>query len=110
MLRKSLFIAAGLLIFVTCFASSVRVRDHFYAQHLKRNIEKVKVGMTDRQVIEILGEPDDRQMSDIPGTYWCYNTSTYDQFIYADSGTLCQQLLLEMGSGGVVVKVFGYRE
>lgn len=110
MLRKILFITAGLLIFAVCFTLSVRVRDYFYARHLEQNIEKVKVGMTGKQVVEILGEPSDRQMSDIPGTYWCYNTSTYDRFIYADSGTLCEQLLIEMGSNNIVVKTFEYRE
>ena len=61
--------------------------------------------MSEGEVIQILGKPTDRAMSDIPGTYWCYRTDLVFQLI-DDNPDSMGHLVLEMGSNGKVVKVF----
>jgi hypothetical protein len=116
MKKKFIFAIVGLLIFVVCFISSIRIRDYFYEKNLRENIHKVKVGMTEKEVVEILGEPTLKQMSDGP-VYWCYETDTIGQ-ILDDNPTRMGKMLVEMTywknsqklelGQGYVTKVFDF--
>lgn len=79
---KLVFTVVGLFIFLFCFTTSLLVRDYLYEQTLKSNIHKVKIGMTDKEVVEILGKASNKDGSDIsPGAYWFYDTSSVSQFL-----------------------------
>ena len=109
MKRKIIFTFIGLFVFLICFAASVSIRDFFYEQMLRKNIQKIEIGMTEKEVIGILGEPSNRQMSDIEGLYWEYSTDTFNRSLYK-AGECPAYLLLQMDSNGKVVKVFGFRD
>lgn len=103
MSRKIILALTGFIIFLACFTASVKVRDYFYEQSLRTNIKLIKVGMSEAEVIGILGEPTDKQMSDIPGRYWCYETDTFARAL-DDTQNRLGRLLLQMSRDGKVVK------
>ena len=111
MKHEIIFTVVGLIIFLICFTSSVKLRDHFYEQSLINNIQKIKVGMSEDEVIKILGKPSSREMSDIPGEYWCYDTDSIGRTFDVQSEVRCGHLLLEMSSprNSRVVKIIGFR-
>lgn len=95
----------GLLAFLGCFLGCLALYGSHLDSQLRLNIHKVNVGMSEDEVIQILGKPTNRAISDIPGTYWHYRTD----IIYAlidDNPDSVGYLVLEMGSNGKVVKVF----
>ena len=112
MKRKMIFTFIALVIFVICFTASVKLRDYFYEQSLRKNIQKIRVGMTEKEVIEILGKPSLAEMSDISGEYWCYDTDSIARTIEPQPEIRCGYLLLEMSSAvnGHVVKVIGFKD
>jgi len=112
MKRTMIFTFTGPVIFVICFTAGVKFRDHFYEQSLRKNIQKISVGMTEKQVIEIPGKPSLGEMSDISGEYWCYDTDSIARTIEPQPEIRCGHLLLQMSSGvnGHVVKVIGFKD
>jgi hypothetical protein len=108
MKRSLFFISAGLIIFAGCFLTSVLIRDFFYARHLRANIGKVKVGMTGKEVINLLGKPDNIHMSDIAGTYWCYNPNSIAQTLAPQPEIICEHLLLQMDGSDIVDRVYDF--
>lgn len=109
MKRKIIFTAIGLITFLICFTASLLIHDYLYEQRLRSDIYKVKVGMTEQEVIEILGEPSHKLMSDIPGLYWAYDTSSIGQLL-DDNPDRIGHILLEMGAGKRVVKVIYFKD
>jgi outer membrane protein assembly factor BamE (lipoprotein component of BamABCDE complex) len=110
MKRKIVFIVISLVIFVICFTASVKLRDYFYERSLRNNIQKIKVGMSEKEVFEILGKPSLGEMSDISGEYWCYDTDSIARTLEPQPEIRCGHLLLEMSApvNGRVVKVFDF--
>ncbi len=105
-MKKKLIISiAGFLIFLFCFFASVLVRDYFNEISLRTNIHRIKVGMSEKEVIQILGKPSDKVMSDVPGLYWTYQTNSFN---YHDNPDELDHILLEMGSDEKVVKVYDF--
>ena len=84
---------------------SLSVYDLYRERTLRTNLSKIRIGMAEQEVIQILGEPTDCALSDIPGTYWCYDPSTFGRLI-DDNPSRMGHLVLEMGANGKVVKVF----
>jgi outer membrane protein assembly factor BamE (lipoprotein component of BamABCDE complex) len=105
MKRKLIFAIIELFIFSICFTSSVFVRDYFYEKSLRSNIHKIKVGMTEKEVIRILGKPTQQIMSDVPGLYWCYETNSF-YYLLDDNSERLGWILLRVGNEGKVVEVF----
>ena len=110
MKRKIFFVFAGLIIFVTCFISSVKLHDYAYKQKLRKNLSKIEIGMTDKQVVEILGRPTNIWSSDTPLQAWCYDTDSISQTLEEQPEINCGNMLLEMSSSkdGKVVKIFDF--
>ncbi len=102
MVKKIVKIAIGLILLIVCFVGSIAVRDRWRENHLQANKGKITVGMSEAEVISILGEPTSKHMSDIPGLYWCYGSDTWREWAYNDE--YCGNTLLEMSSGGRVVR------
>ena len=88
------FIIFGLIIFAVCFLISVSIRDYFHEQFLRTNIRKVKVGMSAKEAIDILGSPDMTWMSDGDGRRWCYNTDSIAATLEPQPEISCQHILL----------------
>ncbi len=108
MKRKLTLIVFGLLVFLSYFITSLFVRDYFYEQALRENINRIKIGMPEGKVITILGKPSNIAMSDISGTYWSYNTNSF--YMYDNPEYIGGYLLLEMSSDKKVVKVIGFKD
>lgn len=98
MKKKFVFALIGLFIFAVCFVASIRVRDYYYEKSLKENIHRVKVRMSEQEVIQILGKPTIEQMSDSSSYYWCYDTDSIHQLLAdeAEREIYCGHMLLEM--------------
>jgi outer membrane protein assembly factor BamE (lipoprotein component of BamABCDE complex) len=105
-MKRKFYVAAGLIIFAVCFLTSVLIRDYVHEQQLRGNIRKVKVGMTQQEVIEILGKPNNIWMSDGDGNRWCYNTNSINATLEPQPESGCQNLLLRMK--GTVQEVYGF--
>jgi hypothetical protein len=101
MKRKLFFVLACIFVFCICIISGISAGNFYYQHKVKSGLAKIKVGMTETQVIEILGKPDDRKLSDFPGGYICYRT----QLININSKTY---YLIDMGLDGKVRKVLDY--
>lgn len=106
MKRKLFLITVGLIIFAGCFLTSVLIRDYVYEQHLRTNISKVKVGMTEKEVIEILGKPSNIWMTDGSAQPWCYNTNSITEVFEPQPEITCRHLLLRMN--GTVKEVYDF--
>lgn len=104
-MKRLLFFLSCIFVLVGCFIGSLALYGAYLDSQLRQNIHKVNVGMSEDEVIQILGKPTDRVMSDIPGTYWCYRTDLVHRLI-DDNPDTEGYLVLEMGSNGKVVKVF----
>ena len=92
-------------IFLVCFLGSLLLDGSYSDARLRKNIAKIQPGMSEEQVIKILGKPTARAISDIPGTYWSYRTDPIYQLI-DDNPDNMGYLALEMSSDGKVVRVF----
>jgi hypothetical protein len=77
-------IGAGVLILVVTFIVGVLIHDYLYERFLQENKGRIKAGMSEAEVISILGEPTGKSMIDQPGSYWCYGSSTWDRWSYGD--------------------------
>jgi outer membrane protein assembly factor BamE (lipoprotein component of BamABCDE complex) len=110
MKRKIIFTIIGLFIFLVCFMASVKLRDYFYETQLRNNIQKIKIGMSEQEVIEILGKPSNRFSSDSPTNYWCYDTDSIAQTLEEQSEMRCGNILIEMSfyKDGKVIKVHDF--
>lgn len=64
--RKLVFTIVGLFIFLICFTTSVFLRSYYNEKRLRKDIHKITVGMTEREVIQILGKPNSKFISDVP--------------------------------------------
>jgi outer membrane protein assembly factor BamE (lipoprotein component of BamABCDE complex) len=106
MKRNLSIITIGLIIFAACFLISVLIRDYFHEQRLRTGIRKVKVGMSDKEVIEILGKPSAIWMSDGDGLRWCYNTDSIAETLEPQPEITCRHILLRMN--GTVLEVYGF--
>jgi hypothetical protein len=90
----------GLTIFCLTFLGSVHVRDSYHEEWLKTNILQVQPGMTEREVIQILGKPTSYHMSDEPGTNWCYGSDSFNTY-----EAYCGKVALLMGSNNRVITI-----
>src|SRR5215204_2475931 len=73
---------------------------------LRNDIQLVNVGMSEADVIRILGEPSNRGISDLGGgAYWSYDTDLLGKYLENNPHRV-GYLVLEMGHHGRVVKVF----
>src|SRR6185369_8891365 len=81
-----------LILLIASFFGAVFVRDYLYEEWLKSNITRIHVGMTDQEVINILGKPTTMHMSDEPGEIWCYGSDSF-----SDNPEYC-------GKGGFVYR------
>lgn len=97
---KVIQIIVGFVLFIGIFLGSVKIHDRYHEYWLKETIKGVRPGMTDFEVIRILGKPTSRHMSDIPGEYWCYGSDSFN-----DSEDYCGKVMLEMGPGKHVVSI-----
>lgn len=88
---------------MAAFLGSVEVRDQVYERSLKANVHRIQAGMSAANVVSILGEPTSKNISDIPGVYWCYGSSTWDRWSYGE--VYCGEIIFEMSDhrGGHVV-------
>src|SRR5215467_15026334 len=78
MLRvRSIRIVIGSLLLLLTFYVGVSLRDELAAQALVENTKKLQLGMSEAEVIAILGKPTRRQISDVPGVYWFYDPSSW---------------------------------
>lgn len=73
--QKVIRVLISLVIFSVCFSLSFLIGDYFYRQNLKHSLSQIKVGMSEKEVIQILGEPDEKKLSDFPGGYIGYKSS-----------------------------------
>jgi hypothetical protein len=104
---KLISIFAGLFIFLACFTTSIITRDYFYKRELSNEIHKIKVGMSEQEVIEILGEPNDKFRSDVPGLFWSYETDSISQLLN-DNPDRIGRVLLQTNENGKVIKVYNH--
>ena len=104
-MKKLLLPILGVLTLLGCFIGGLALYGSYRDSQLRSNIHKVQVGMSDDEVIHLLGKPSNRGISDIPGTYWYYRTDLVYKLI-DDSPENVGYLALEMGANGRVVKVF----
>ena len=104
-MKKLIFFTLGILVLIGCFVFSLGVYSSYCDSQRRSNIHQVNIGMSEDEVIQILGQPTDRALSDIPGTYWHYRTDFVYQLI-DDNPNNVGYLVLEMGGNGKVVKVF----
>jgi outer membrane protein assembly factor BamE (lipoprotein component of BamABCDE complex) len=104
-MKRIFFIKIGLFIFALCFLTSVLIRDYVHEQQLRTNIQKVKIGMTEKEVIEILGKPSDIWMTD-GGNRWCYNTNSIAETLEPQPEITCQHILIR--GTGVVQEVYEF--
>jgi hypothetical protein len=59
----------GFLVLFACFLVFIAVRDGRREDRLQANKGRITVGMSEAEVISILGEPTSKAMSDTPGLY-----------------------------------------
>jgi outer membrane protein assembly factor BamE (lipoprotein component of BamABCDE complex) len=107
-MKRIFFITIGLIIFAVCFLTSVLIRDYVHEQQLRTNIKKVRIGMTEQEVINILGKPNNIWMSDGDGDRWCYDTNSIDATLEPQHESGCQNLLLRMK--GTVQEIYGFNK
>jgi hypothetical protein len=110
MKRKIIFTIIGLSVFLSCFIASVLINDYFAEQRLRKNIHHVEVGMTEKEVIKILGKPSNVFMSDTSASCWCYDTDSIAQTLDPQPEISCNHLLLQMNSDSRMVKVIGFKD
>ena len=84
MLKRIVKILSGLVLIGAAFIGSVVYRDYSYENFLQANKGRIKSGMTSSEVVAILGEPTSKHMTDGPGAYWCYGSSTLEAWQYGD--------------------------
>jgi hypothetical protein len=101
MKRKLFFVLACIFVFCICVISGISTGNFYHQHKVKSELAKIKVGMTEAQVIEILGKPDDRKLSDFSGGYICYKTQLINM-------NFKSYYLIEMGLDGKVRKVLDY--
>ncbi len=90
----------GFLLFLTTFVGSVEIRDRAYEAWVKNQVARVVPGMTDKQVISIIGKPTSYHMSDEPGSYWCYGSNSFNSY-----EEYCGKVMLLMGTDNRVIRV-----
>ncbi len=110
MKAKIIFTFVGLIIFLICFTTSLKLRDYFYEQNLRSNLQKIKVGMSEKEAIEILGKPTSQYSSDSTEEVWCYDTDSVTRILEDQGEIRCGHLLLQMNSprNGRVVEVCNF--
>lgn len=110
-MKRKIFVSfTGLIIFLSCFTASVKIRDYFYRQNLKNNLQKVTVGTPDKEVIRILGRPNHVWSEDSAQVSWCYDTDSISHSLEEQPDIECGNMLLKMSSSkdGKVVKIFSF--
>ena len=90
----------GVLLFVTVFLSSVAIRDFLYERYIQTNAKRIQLGMSEAEVIAILGKPTSKAMSDSPGLYWCYGSSSWTE----EGDSYCGSISLHMSDDGHVLQ------
>ena len=63
----------------------------------------VTIGMSEAEVISILGEPTSKATIDTPGLYWCYGRETRADWERSD--VYCRNTALQMSPDGHVVEL-----
>lgn len=104
-MRKFLFAFTVFVLLVGGLYFGLTIYGSYLDRELRSNISRVHPGMDEHEVIRILGEPTHRKISDIPGTYWSYDTDVVGRLL-SDNPDRMGHLVLEMGADGKVVKVF----
>ena len=110
MKRKFIFTFIGLIIFLSCFVTSVKIYDYLITKQLRNNVQKITLGMSDKDVIQILGKPNHRWSEDSPAAYWCYDTDTISHSLEEQPDIECGNMVLKMSSqkDGKVVKIYDF--
>lgn len=102
-MKRLLTSGFGLILLAATFTSNVLISNGISEYRLRKNVKQISAGMTDQEVIAILGKPTSGNMSDIgPGRYWIYQTDSFD--LEYTGG----YLVLEMSGKNTVVKVFDF--
>ncbi|MBK6590368.1 MAG: hypothetical protein IPG22_18970 [Acidobacteria bacterium] len=66
MLIKVAKIIIGFLLLIACFFGFIDARDRWREDHIQANKSRGTIGMSEAEVISILGEPTSRAMIDTP--------------------------------------------
>ena len=104
-MKKFLIPITAVVLLVGSILCGLTLHGIYLERRLRRNISRLQVGMDEHEVIRILGEPTGIKISDIPGTYWSYDTDTLGR-VFNDNPDRMGFLVLEMSRDGKVVKVF----
>jgi hypothetical protein len=110
MKRGFILMSVGFFIFLACFLVSVSLHDYFLKVQLRDNVKKIKLGMSEQEVIQILGMPNHRWSEDSPASSWCYDTDTISHSLEEQPDIECGNMVLKMSShkDGKVVKIFDF--
>ena len=73
-MRKFIYFLLAFLALLGCSCGAIALYGCYLDSHLRHNIHKIEIGMSEDEVVKILGNPTSRAISDIPGTYWYYRT------------------------------------
>lgn len=106
----------GFIIFSICIITGIRLRDYFYKQNLRFNLQNIQIGMTEKEVIQILGKPNHIWASDEPSKYWCYDTDSISHFLEEQPDIECGNMALQMSymknsirlEQGQVIKIYAF--
>ena len=92
----------GFVFFLVVFFGSIALRDRSYEQFLQSNKGRVTVGMSEAEVIAILGRPTSKAMTDSPAIEWCYGSNTWE--LWDRPEVYCGSVGLSMSPNGHVVR------
>jgi hypothetical protein len=110
MKRRFILISVGFFIFLACFLTSIELHDYFLKVQLRDNAREIRVGMSEQEVIQILGLPNHRWSEDSPASAWCYDTDTISHSLEEQPDIECGNMVLKMSSqiGGKVIKLYDF--
>jgi uncharacterized protein YjlB len=70
-----LFICLSILS--VTFVTGASVEDYSAQKQFRENIKKVRIGMCEAEVIELLGEPSSRKLTDRSGGSLCFSAGSF---------------------------------
>jgi hypothetical protein len=65
---------------VVLYVGVVLSIDYFHNRFIGRHISEVKIGMSESEVVDLLGEPVRRHMTDSQDIIWCYTAFSFDNY------------------------------
>ena len=78
-MKKLAYLLTGIVAVGILILTAMWGRAFSHNRTIEKNIGRVQVGMTQKEVIEILGEPIKRHMSD-DGEIWCFTIYPFDNY------------------------------